>query len=118
MQGLKQDPALVNLPEWFLAHGRHVSRDNLPAMIGKPHPRLALAADQIVSAHLELEVDRGEIAPERQNFEADALCFDAGARRARYPMLVNGLEAVTVLVQRVADGVWAVPERVVEHRDV
>ena len=79
MEGLKRDLALFNLPEWLLAHCRHVSRDNLLAMIGKPHPRLALAADEIVSAHLELEVDRGEVAPERQNLQADAVFLDAGA---------------------------------------
>src|SRR5262245_60612025 len=71
---------LWDLPEWLFAHCRYVSCDNFPLMIGKPHPCLALAADEIVSAHLELEIDRGEIAPERQNLEPDAAFFDAGAR--------------------------------------
>src|SRR5262245_40261074 len=87
-------------------------------MIGKSHPRLALATDEIVSAHFELKVDRGELAPERQNFEADTVFFDAGTRRARYPVVVNGLEAVAVLVERVADGVRGVPESGIEHCDV
>ena len=41
--------------------------------VGKAHPRLALAADQLAAAHLELEVHGGEVAAERQDLEADAL---------------------------------------------
>ena len=36
--------------------------DHLPAEIGEAHPRLALTADQLAAAHLELEVHGGEVA--------------------------------------------------------
>src|SRR5262245_37364925 len=105
-------------PERFLAHCRNVSRDDLPAMFGESHPGLALAADKIVAPHLELKVDRREIAPERQDLEADAALLDTGTRRTGHPVLVNGFEAVAVLVECIADSVWAVPEGRIEHRDV
>src|SRR6185437_6375428 len=95
-----------------------VSRHDLPAMLRESHPGLALAADKIVAPHLELQVDRREIASERQDLEADAALLDAGAGRAGHTVLMNGFEAVAVLVQRVTNGVRAVPEGRIEHRDV
>ena len=54
-------------PECVVADCRHVRCDNLPAKIGKPDPRMALSADEVLSTHLELEVDRREALPERQD---------------------------------------------------
>ena len=48
--------------------------------VGEAHPGLALAADQVAAAHLELEVHGGEVAAEREDLEADALLLDARAR--------------------------------------
>src|SRR4029450_13912400 len=87
-------------------------------MLGESHPGLALAADKIVAPHLELKVDRREIAPERQDLEADAALLDAGARRAGHPVLVNGFESVAVLLERIPNRVRAVPEGRIEYRDV
>jgi hypothetical protein len=92
--------------------------DHLPAQIREAHPRLALAADQVAVAHLELEVHGGEVAPEREDLEAQALLLDAGARRARDAMGVDRGEPVAVLVQCVADRVRAVPEGGVEDVDL
>ena len=74
-----------------------MSRDDLPALLGESDPSLALAADKFVPPHFELEIDSREIAPDRQNLEADTALLDAWASRAGHPMLVNGLEAVAVL---------------------
>src|SRR4029077_1102184 len=38
------------------AHRRDVRADDLPAKVGEAHPRLALTADRVLAAHLELEV--------------------------------------------------------------
>ena len=56
--------------------------------------------------------------PEGEDLEADAPLLDAGPRRARHPVGVDLAEAVAVLVERVADGVRAVPEGGVEDVDV
>ena len=48
-----------------------MSRHDLPAELGEPHPSLALAADYVAPTHLELEVDGREIAAERQDLEPD-----------------------------------------------
>src|SRR5205809_451441 len=93
-----------------------MSRHDLPTMFGESHPGLALAANKIVAPQLELKVDRREIAPDRQDLEADAALLDAGTGRAGHPMLVNGFEAVAVLVERVTNGVRAVPKGRIEHR--
>ncbi|OGK80968.1 MAG: hypothetical protein A2X53_10535 [Candidatus Rokubacteria bacterium GWA2_70_23] len=88
--------------------------DHLPAEGGEAHPGLALTADQLAAAHLELEVHGGEVAAEREDLQADALLLDARPGRPCDPVRVDLAEAVAVLVQRVADGVRAVPERGVE----
>src|SRR5688572_24118970 len=105
-------------PEGGLVHGRDVGGDHLPAEVGESDPRLALAADEVLAAHLEFEIHGGDVATEGEDLETDALLLDAGARRPRHPMRVDLREAVAVLVERVAHGVRALPERRVEHVDV
>src|SRR5262245_63757928 len=56
-------------PERLLAHCRDLGRDGLPAMFGDSHPGLALAAVTIVAPHLELRIDRREVAPNRQDLD-------------------------------------------------
>jgi hypothetical protein len=63
-----------------------MSRNNLPAIFGESHPGLALATDKIVVPHLELKVDRREIAPSvKISRRAYAALFDTGARWAGHP---------------------------------
>ncbi len=85
---------------------------------GEAHPGLALPADEVAAPHLELEVHGGEIAAQGEDLEADAPLLDAGSGRPGHPVGVDLAEAVAVLVERVADGVRAVPEGRVEHVDV
>jgi hypothetical protein len=59
-----------------------VGGDDLPAAIDavrlrETNERLALPADQILAAHLELEIQGGDVAAERQDFEPDAPLLDA-----------------------------------------
>ena len=68
--------------------------DHLPSEIGKAHPRLALPADEILAAHLELEVHGGEVTAERQDLEPDALLLDPRPRRPRNAVRVDLAEAV------------------------
>src|SRR5215471_2234689 len=56
-----------------LRHGRHVRGDDLPAEIGETHPGLALTADEVTAAHLELEIHGGEVAAEREDLQSPAL---------------------------------------------
>ena len=49
--------------------------DDLPADVGEPHPGLALAPDEVAATNLELEVDRCEVAPDRQDLEPAASDF-------------------------------------------
>src|SRR5688572_6647800 len=60
-------------PEGGLVHDGDVGGDHLPAEIGESHPRLALAADQVLAAHLELEVHGGDVAAEGEDLEANPL---------------------------------------------
>src|SRR6185503_1659237 len=94
-------------PDGRRVHRGDVRRDDLPAEIREAHPRLALTADEVAAADLEFEVDGGEIAPEREDLEAPALLLAPGPPRARHAMGVDGVDAVAVLVERVADGVRA-----------
>src|SRR5262249_19381870 len=105
-------------PQRPFVHGRDVGRDHFPADIGKADPGLALPADQVVAADLELEIHGGEVAAQGQDLEPQAPLLDAGPRRARHAMGMDLVEAVAVLVQGVTDGVRALPESGVEHRDV
>ena len=50
----RSDLGFVLSPKRLLAHCRDVSRNDLPAEIGKAHPRLTLAADEVLTTHLEL----------------------------------------------------------------
>src|SRR6185503_12309583 len=104
-----RDPALRSR-ERRVIHRGHVSADHLPAQPGKTHPCLALAADQLAATHLELEVDGGEVATERQDLQADALVLDPRPWRPRDAMGVNLAEAVAVLAKCVPNRVRAVPE--------
>src|SRR5688572_18354648 len=105
-------------PEGGLVHGRDVGGDDLPAEIGEAHPGLTLAADQVLAAHLEFEIDRRDIATEGQDLQANALLLDARARGPRHAVRVDLGKAIAVLVERVADGVGAVPEGRVEDLHV
>src|SRR5262245_13662434 len=100
------------------AHRRDVRADDLPAEIGAAYPRLALTTDRVLAAHLELEVHGGQVTAERDDFEPDPILFDT--RPGRPPHAVGGAPRgpVAVRLQRVADGVRAVPERRVQHLDV
>src|SRR5438477_9401988 len=70
--------------------GRDMRQHDLPAVLRKAHPGLALAPDHVRAAHRELEVHRGEVAAEREDLEPDALVLDAEARRSRDPLGVDG----------------------------
>src|SRR5882724_1236808 len=97
---------------------RDVRGDHLPAEVGKAHPGLALTTDPLAAAHLELEVHGGDVAYAGEDLQPDALVLRSRSRRARNAVGVDFLEAVAVLVERVADRERAVPERRVEHVDV
>src|SRR5437899_1460647 len=100
------------------AHRRDVCADDPPANAGEAHPRLALTADHVLATHLELEVHGGQVAAEREDFETDPLLLGARPRRARHAVRVDLRKAIAMLVERVANGVRAVPERRVQHLDV
>src|SRR5688572_21824608 len=105
-------------PEGGLVHGRDVGGDHLPAEVGESDPRLALAADEVLAAHLEFEIHGGDIATEGEDLETDALLLDARPGGPRHAVRVDLGEAVAVLVERIADRMRAVPERGVEHLHV
>src|SRR5258708_20726108 len=105
---------MVSSPQRFLIHWRDVGGDPLPARIGEADPGLALAADQIVAADLEFEIDGGDVAAERQDFQPNAPFLDAGTGRPRHAVGMDLLEAIAVLVQAVADPLRPLPEGVAE----
>src|SRR5262249_23718435 len=113
-----QEHRRLRSPQRFLVHRRNVSGDHLPTDIGKADPGLALAADQVVAADLELEVHRGEVAAHGQDLQSQTPFLDAGTRRTGHPMGVDLVEAVAVLVHRIANGMRAPPEGGVENGDV
>src|SRR5262245_9774640 len=92
--------------------------DDPPTKVGEADPRLALTADRVLTTHFEFEIHRGQIAAEREDLEANPLFLGARPRRARHAVRVDLREAIAVLVERVADGVRAVPERRIQHLDV
>src|SRR5215831_14000995 len=112
-----QEHRRLRSPQRFLVHRRNVSGDHLPTDIGKADPGLALAADQVVAADLELEVHGGEVAAHGQDLQSQAPFLDAGTRRTSHAMGVDLVEAVAVLVHRIANGVRAPPEGGVENGD-
>src|SRR4029453_5290162 len=90
---------------------RDVRADDLPAKVGEAHPRLALTADRVLATHLELEVHGGQVAAEREHFEADPLLL--GARTARAPpATTSGMLTVTSII-----GMSARPPTAASRRD-
>src|SRR5689334_18629119 len=95
-----------------------MSGNHLPAELREAHPSLTLPADRVAAAHLELEVDRRDVAPEGQDLEPQPRLLDARTRRARLAMRMDLGEAVAVIGEGVAHRMRAVPERRIEHHDV
>src|SRR5262245_49559308 len=106
------------LQNGLIADHRDVGGDPLPADVGKAHPGLALPSGHVATAHLVDQVHGGDVAAQRQDIEAVTLFLGAGTGRPRQAMGMDAVEAVAVLVVGEPDGMRAVPERAVEHRDV
>jgi hypothetical protein len=48
-------------PQRLVVHRRHMRRNHFPTETREPHQRLALATDQVLAAHLELQVRRCDV---------------------------------------------------------
>jgi len=90
-------------------------RDDAPTPVGA-HPRLALPAERGRTLEARLSPGDREIAPESSNHGAWVGAFDL--RLASRAIRRDLGATVEVFRAAVADGVWAVPEHLVHHRDI